>query len=189
MIPPALTAAFRVWPWLIGVLLCAAAMMVGYEFGTETASLLGGEPGTWARLGKGCVWGGVIAGLQWPVARAAGVPPVPFVAASAVSLAVGYPLGQTLQLIIVQYWGLQWTGYWCAVVTFALSLGVPQWWILRRYLKHASLWILFSVTGWMLTGVVWLNGGRGGFEYGLVTGLGLVWLVRFHRSDLATNGS
>jgi len=189
MTPRSLSAAIRIWPWLLGVLLCGTAMMLGYEFGSETASLLGGEPGIWARLGKGCIWGGIVAGLQWPVVRAAGVPPIPFVAGSAVSFAAGYPLGQTVQLAMVQYWGLHWTGYWCGVITFALSLGLPQWWVLRRRLKLASLWILVSLIGWVLTGVVWLSGGRGGFEYGIVTGLGLVWLVRFHRSDLVTNGS
>ena len=162
-------------------------MMLGYGFGTETASLLGGEPGIWARLGKGCVWRGVIAGLQWPVARAAGVPPLPFIALSAMSFAIGYPLGQTVQATIVQHWRLHVTGYWCAVATFALSLGVAQWWVLRRRLKHASLWILFSVTGWMLTGVGWLGGERRGFLYGIVPGLGLAWLVRYQRLDLGTD--
>jgi hypothetical protein len=140
-------------------------------------------------LGKGCVWGGIIAGLQWPVMRAAGVPPFPFVAASAVSFALGYPLGQTVQATLVQHWQLHSTGYWCAVAIFALSLGLPQWWILRSHLKRASLWILFSVAGWMLSGVMWLGGGRAGFEYGIAAGLGLVWLVRSGRSDAATSGS
>ena len=112
-----------------------------------------------------------------------------FVSVSAVGFAVGYPLGQTVQLHLVQHWSLHLTGYWCAVAIFSLSLGVPQWWVLRQHLTHASLWILVSVTGWMLTGVVWLGGGKGGCEYGIVTGLGLVWLVRCHRSGLAANGS
>ena len=44
MIPSALNAGLRLWPWLIGVLLCSAAMMLGHDLGNETASLLGGEP-------------------------------------------------------------------------------------------------------------------------------------------------
>ncbi len=47
-----------------GVLLSAAAMFLGYELGSETAGLSGGEPGIKARLGKGFVWGTVIADLQ-----------------------------------------------------------------------------------------------------------------------------
>ena len=56
-------------------------------------------------------------------------------------------------------------------------------------MRHASLWILFSVTGWMLTGVAWLKFGGAGsgvdsIAYGIVTGLGLVWLVHSQPSDV-----
>jgi hypothetical protein len=189
VITPQWIARLGIWPWLLGVLLSTAAMSFGYDFGGETAALLGGEPGTWARMGKGLVWGGVIAGLQWPVVRAAGVRPVRFLVASALGLAVGYPLGQTIQLLLVHHWSMHWTGYWSGVATFGLSLGVPQWWLLRPHLNRASLWIVFSLTGWMLTGLAWINGGRGGFEYGIVTGLGLVWLARSRRQSLAGGGA
>jgi hypothetical protein len=179
----------KIKPWLIGVLLSTAAMFLGYEFGSETAQLLGGEPRIWARVGKGIVWGGIIAGLQWPIVRAVVPHPIRFFVASAVGFAVGYPLGQTIQAIFIHHWSLHWMGYWSAVAAFGLCLSVPQWWIFHRHLKRASLWVLFSVTGWMLTGLVWLNGGRGGLEYGIVTGLGLVWLVQSQRSGLVVDGS
>jgi hypothetical protein len=171
-------------PWLTGVVLSAAAMFWGYDLGGETARLLGGEPGIWARLGKGLVWGGVIAALQWPVVRTAGVPPIRFVVASALGFAVGYPLGQTIQAIFVHHWSLHLAGYWSAVVTFGLCLGLPQWWMFRRLMQRASLWILFSVAGWMLSGAAW-TGPRvdvlDSIMYGVVVGLGLVWLVRSQR--------
>ena len=177
-----LVARINIETWLIGVLLSTAAMFLGNDLGDETARLLGGEPGIWARMGKGLVWGGVIAGLQWPIVRAVGVPPIRFSVASAVGFAVGYPLGQTIQGIIVHHWSLNWMGYWSAVATFGLSLGVPQWWIFRRHVKRASLWVLFSVIGWMLTGVAWISfragDGLDSIVYGIVTGLGLVWIVR-----------
>ncbi len=176
-------------PWLTGALLSTVAMLLGYELGSEAARRLGGEPGIWARLAKGFLWGAVLAGLQWPIVRAAGVLPVRFLVASAVGLAVGYPLGQTIQGIFVHNWGLHWTGYWLGVATFGLSLGVPQWWIFRRHLKRANLWVLFSVAGWMLTGLMWLSGARAGFEYGIVTGLGLVWLVRSRPPDFKNAGA
>jgi hypothetical protein len=136
-------------------------------------------------LSKGLVWGGVIAGLQWPIVRSAGVLSVRFIAVSAVSFAVGYPFGQTIQSIMVQHWSLHMTGYWMAVATFGLFLGVPQWWIFRRHFKHAGLWILFSVIGWILTGAAWISfGGNSGIDcimYGIVTGSGLVWLVNSRR--------
>jgi hypothetical protein len=169
-------------PWLVGVLLSTAGMFLGYDLGGETARLLGGEPGIWARLGKGFVWGALIAGLQWPIVRAIGVLPVRFFVASAVGFAVGYPLGQTLQGMM---WSLHWIwGYGSALAIFGLFLGVPQWWIFRRHMQRASLWVLFSVIGWMLTGVAWMSfragDGLDSLVYGVVTGVGLVWLVRSH---------
>ena len=87
----------KIIPWLIGFLLSTAGMYLGYNLGSEIASLMGGEPGIWARLGKGFVWGGVISCLQWLIVRAVGVPPLRFIFAGAVSFAVGYPFGQTIQ--------------------------------------------------------------------------------------------
>jgi hypothetical protein len=169
-------------PWLIGVLLSTAGMFLGYDLGSGAARLLGGEPAIWARLSKGFVWGGVVAGLQWPIVRAVGVLPIRFLMASAVSFAVGYPLGQTLQGFFVHNWSLHLTGYWSAVAAFGLFLGLPQWWILRRHIRRASLWVVFSVIGWMLTGLAWISfragDGLDSIVYGIVTGLGLVWLVR-----------
>jgi hypothetical protein len=169
-------------PGLVGVLLSSAGMFLGYELGSETARLLGGEPLIWARISKGLVWGAVIGGLQWPIVRAVGVLPVRFLVASAAGFAAGYPLGQTIQANMVFHWGLHLTGYWSAIAAFGLFLGVPQWWIFRRHMKRASLWVLFSVIGWMLTGVarIGLRAGDGldYLWYGIVTGLGLAWLAR-----------
>ena len=167
---------------LIGILLSSAGMFLGYELGSETARLLGGEPLIWARIGKGLVWGAILGGLQWPIVRAVGVLPVRFLVASAIGLAVGYLLGQTIQANIVFHWSLHLTGYWSAVAAFGLFLGVSQWWIFRRHMKRASLWVLFSVVGWMLTGLA-RTGFRAGdgldfIVFGIVTGLGLVWLAR-----------
>lgn len=185
-----LTARPGIWPWLIGVLLSAAGMFLGYEIGSGTAELLGGEPGYWARLGKGLTWGGVIAALQWPVVRSAGVHAFTFVVASAVFFAAGYPLGQTIQGIFVRQWSLHWTGYWSALATFGLCLALPQWWMLRQRMRRAILWIPLSVAGWMLAGAT-VSGSRvdvvDSGMYGIAAGLGLVWLSRAQRSDLAGN--
>ena len=187
-----LTARIGIRPWLIGVLLSAAGMFLGYEIGSETAELLGGEPGTWARMGKGLTWGGVIAALQWLVVRSTGVPPIRFLVASALCFAVGYPLGQTIQGIFVGQWSLHSIGYGSALATFGLCLGLPQWWIFRRQMQRANLWIMLSVAGWMLWGAT-LSGPRvdvlDSGIYGLVTGLGLVWLSRSQRLDVPVNTS
>jgi hypothetical protein len=184
-------AWMRMRPWLIGVLLSAAGMFVGYDLGSETARLLGGEPGLLARVGKGFVWGGVIGALQWPVVRTVGVSPGRFLLASAVGLAAGYPLGQTIQRILASQWSLHWTGYVSALATFGLCLGLPQWRVFRRQMSRASRWISFSVAGWMLWGAALtgpadvVNSG----VYGMVGGLGLVWLARSRRPGAAAGGS
>ena len=182
-------AQAKAWSWPVGVVLSTGAMFLGFSLGNEAARLLGGEPGLWARMGKGFLWGGMIAGLQWPVVWAAGVPPVRFIAAGAVGFAIGYPLGQTVQAVIVLQERLSWGwGYGSALATFGLSLGLPQWWIFRRRIQRASLWIMFSVMGWIVTGLVWINSRPGdcvdACAYGLVTGCGLVWLVRSRPPNL-----
>jgi hypothetical protein len=191
---PQLNTLIKIKPWLIGVLLSTAAMFLGYNFGSDTARLLGGEPGIWARMGKGLVWGLVIAGLQWPIVRAVGVLPTRFFVASAVGFAVGYPFGQTIQAIMVMDWRLDWIlGNGWALAIFGLFLGMPQWWIFRRHMRRASLWIWLSVIGWMLTGVTWINFGVNSGEdcivYGIVTGLGLVWLVHSQQPNVKVKGS
>lgn len=177
-------------PALFGVLLSAAGMFLGYQLGSETARLFGGEPLIWTRISKGLVWGAAIGGLQWPIVRPVGVLPVRFLVTSAVGFAAGYPLGQTIQANIVFYWSLHLTGYWSAVAAFGLFLGVPQWWIFRRHMKRAILWVLFSVIGWMLTGLAWMRfragDGMDSLVYGIVTGLGLVWLA--HSQPLPSRG-
>ena len=188
-----LNSLIKIKPWLIGVLLSTAAMFLGYNYGSDTASLLGGEPGMSARIGKGLIWGVVLAGLQWPIVRVVGVPPMKLFVAGAVGFAVGYPLGQTIQGIMVD-WSLNWIwGYGSALATFGLFLGMPQWWIFRRHMQRASLWILFSVIGWMLTGLPWINfgvdSGEGAILYGIVTGLGLVWLVHSQQPNVKVKGS
>jgi len=180
-------------PWLIGFILSTAGMLLGYNLGSDTASLLGGEPGIWARIGKGLVWGGIIAGLQWPIVRSVGVPPLRFIVASGIGFAIGYPFGQTIQGIMTVNWSLNLTGYWSAVTIYGLFLGLPQWWIFRRHMQRASLWVLISVIGWILTGMAWINfhgaSGEDSIIYGIVTGLGLVWLVHSQQSNVKVKES
>ncbi len=174
--------------WLYGfivVLLSSAGMFLGWNQGSVTAGLLGGEPGILAQVGKGLVWGLVIAVMQWFIVRSIGVSIIRFLVASAVGFAVGYPLGQRLNSMmdLDLNWKLQ---YASALTIYGLSLTVPQWLIFRRHMKRANLWILFSMIGWALAGVAWYNFGvNSGVEsiaYGIVTGPGLVWLVHSPRT-------
>src|SRR4030065_190876 len=96
---------------------------------------------------------------------------------STAAMFLGYTFGQTIQGIMTVNWSLNWTGYWSAVTIYGLFLGVPQWWIIRRHMQRASLWILISVMGWILTGMAWINfhgaSGEDSIIYGIVTGIGL----------------
>lgn len=183
----------KIVPWIIGFLLSTAGMYLGYNLGSDTASLMGGEPGIWARLGKGFIWGGVIACLQWPIVRVVGVNPLWFVFASSFSFAIGYPFGQTIQGFFIYNWNLHLTGYWLCVTAFGLFMGVPQWLVLRHQLKRASVWIFFSLIGWILTGLAWINfGGDSGVEsisYGIIAGFGLVWMVNYKQIKLKNDRS
>jgi hypothetical protein len=175
--------------WLdgvISVLLSSVGMFLGWRLGSATASLLGGEPGIWAQMGKGLIWGVVIAGMQRLIVRTLGVPTIRFFVVSAVGFAVGYPLGQRVAPMIDLALGWKWN-FLSVLTIYGLSLTVPQWWIFRRHMQRASLWILFSVIGWILTGVAWIsfgvNSGWDDIAYGIVTGLGLIWLVNSQRSN------
>ena len=180
---------------VVGVLLSSAGMFLGWNLGSVTAGLLGGEPGILAQMGKGLVWGVVIAGMQWFIVRGLGVPTIRFLVASAVGFAVGYPLGQNASPFIASPfmdWGLSWKWrFGTALAIYGLSLTVPQWWIFRRHMKLAYLWILFSMTGWALAGVGWyrfgVNSGMESIAYGIVTGPGLFWLARSPRTNKVAN--
>ena len=171
---------------VIGVLLSSAGMFLGWNLGSVTAGLLGGEPGICAQVGKGLIWGVVMAGMQLFIVRALGVPTIQFLVASAVGFAVGYPLGQSVAPMMDLGLGWKWE-FGSAIAIYGLSLTVPQWWIFRRHIQRAGLWILFSVIGWILTGVTWIsfgvNSGVDDIAYGIVTGLGLVWLVHSPRTN------
>ncbi|HRQ39123.1 MAG TPA: hypothetical protein PLD25_14530 [Chloroflexota bacterium] len=174
-------------PWIVGCLLSAAAIGVGFFLGwtvlTVTTNNFAREPVMWDRVIEGFFRGVIIAGLQWPIVRSVGVRPVPFLLASGIGLAIGYPIGQ----FIAEPWGLELPWVW-AFAIYGLSLGISQWLILRSHVKSGWLWIPLSTISWMLTIVIWgnlMNSGMdfvaglglGSVMYGLVAGAGLVWLV------------
>ena len=182
----------KLWLYgVIGVLLSSAGMFLGWNQGSVTANLLGGEPGILAQVGKGFVWGVVIAGMQWFIVRGRGVSAIRLLAASAVGFAVGYPLGQNASPFIASpfmAWGLSWKWrFGTALAIYGLSLTVPQWLIFRRHIKRTNLWILFSMIGWGLAGVAWfkfgVNSGAESIAYGIVPGIGLVWLAHSPRTN------
>ncbi len=174
-------------PWIIACLLCTAAMGMGFFLGwavlTATTDNFIRDPETWDRVIEGFVRGMLVASLQWPIVRVAGVRAIPFMVASGVGLAVGYPTGQ-----FVSDWGFGLPWVW-AFAIYGLLLGVPQWLVIRSHVKGGWIWIPISTIGWMLTILVWggvmdselgfVGGlGVGAILFGLIFGTGLVWLVK-----------
>lgn len=84
------------------------------------------------------------------------------------------------------------TGVWDDVLLLALlgaAIGACQWWILRPYYRQAGLWVVATALGFL--GWLWLvinpshslaefviRGTLSGTLAALVSGVGLVWLVR-----------
>ncbi len=72
-----------------------------------------------------------------------------------------------------------------AGAVFGLSIGVAQWFVLRRWVKLASVWILLSVPGWTLGIVGVLGSILVGAVVGAITGFAFDFLLRFPRDDIA----
>jgi Na+(H+)/acetate symporter ActP len=54
-----------------------------------------------------------------------------------------------------------------------LIVGIAQWLVLRRYVRHAAWWIIANGIGWAVTG----GGLMTGLGAGVVTGVMLLWLL------------
>ena len=100
--------------------------------------------------------------------------------------------------------GLAWVASWALIVSgfvvppgggiipsliagavMGLLLGLGQWFLLRRWVFFASLWILANASVWAVgfTGMI-AGGELTGAVTGAVTGLVLDWLLRYPRDDV-----
>jgi hypothetical protein len=97
----------------------------------------------------------------------------------------GWLLG--VLLILISGWLNSWTNESfdlpLAFIELGLSIGVGQWLLLRQYLPRAGWWIGANVLGWVLSGLITVEGlGQGGlFAVGFlpacVTAAMLAWLM------------
>ncbi len=62
-----------------------------------------------------------------------------------------------------------------------LSLGLLQWWILRRYVQSSGWWIGVNVASWLAAGAF----DRGALLYSPVTSLTMLWLLNHPNPQLA----
>jgi hypothetical protein len=153
------------------VLACAAGELVGIGVATAAAlamNTLVGEPQSLgARLmtlavfaAVGAVEGGALAGLQWRVLRER-LPRLrarEWVGVTVVLAVAGWLIGMTPSLFINNAAPADAEpGLGVIVIVAAtagavagLCFGVVQWFVLRRYARHASRWIWIHVPAWAL---------------------------------------
>jgi hypothetical protein len=138
---------------------------------------------------------GIFLGLaQWLVLR-------PYISKSydwILNHAVGWVVGYTLGLYVVQLLSKTPLGMFVGFISFGVIVALFQYPTLRREIPHLATWILANVIGWTLgaylsllaAGVFFQNKlpttftsvlvtvGITGLVAGAITGLALIWIVR-----------
>jgi hypothetical protein len=125
--------------------------------------------GQWLVLRSFVAWAG-----RWTLASAAGGS-AGFLVGYALSLAVGGRIGNSIHGLLL-----------------GLGLGVAQWYILRRAVPWAAVWIAASTLGmgivWSFPIAIFAEGGMlrlavQAIAYGVITGGCLLWLTRRDEAD------
>ena len=152
----------------------------------------------------GAIEGAVLGLAQWLALRRA-LPSVSrraWVVATALGAMIAYLLAMlavALGLLVQEQMALLAIGAVVFGVGFLVSIGLPQWLVLRRQLRHAGWWVPANALAWPLGVAVpfvalalvpdaapcWVWAATGivsglvmGLVVGAVTGLALLWLVR-----------
>ena len=177
--------------WLSWTLATALGMLIGY---LPLAFLVGSLDLGIARVIVPIVTGVLLGTAQWLVLR-------PYVSNSSdwiLNHAVGWVVGFTLGLYVVQLLSKTPLGMLVGFMAFGVIVALFQYPVLRREIPHLSTWIIANVIGWTLgaylsqlaTGVFFQNAapttftsvlvtvGITGLVAGAITGLALIWIVR-----------
>ena len=177
--------------WLAWTLATALGMLIGY---LPLAFLVGSLDLGIARLIVPIVTGILLGTAQWLVLR-------PYVSNSAdwiLNHAVGWVVGFSLGLFVVQMLSTTPLGMLVGFIAFGVIVALFQYPVLRREIPHISTWMLANVIGWTLgaylsqlaTGVLFQNTvpttftsvlvtvGITGLVAGAITALALIWIVR-----------
>jgi hypothetical protein len=177
--------------WLAWTLATALGMLIGY---LPLAFLVSSLDLGVARVIVPIISGLLLGLAQWLVLR-------PYVSKSydwILNHAVGWVVGYTLGLYIVQLLSKTPLGMLIGYISFGVIVAIFQYPILRREIPHLATWILANVTGWTLgayismlaAGVFFQNAvpttftsvlvtvGITGLVAGAITGLALIWIVR-----------
>ena len=177
--------------WLAWTFATALGMLIGY---LPLALLVGSLDLGFARVIVPIISGIFLGLAQWLVLR-------PYISKSydwILNHAVGWVVGYTLGLYVVQLLSKTSVGMLVGFICFGLIVAIFQYPALRREIPHLASWILANVAGWTLgaylsllaAGVLFQNKvpttfasvlvsvGITGFVAGAITGLALIWIVR-----------
>lgn len=177
--------------WLAWTLATALGMLIGY---LPLAFLVSSLDLGVARVIVPIISGILLGLAQWLVLR-------PYVTKSydwILYNAVGWMVGFTLGLFVVQLLSKTPVGLLLGFVFFGVLVAVFQYPVLRREIPHLGTWILANVIGWTLgaylsqlaAGVFFQNSvpttftsvlvtvGITGLVAGAITALALIWIVR-----------
>ena len=177
--------------WLAWTFATALGMLVGY---LPLALLVGSLDLGFARVIVPIISGIFLGLAQWLVLR-------PYISKSydwILNHAVGWVVGYTLGLYVVQLLSKTSLGMLVGFISFGVIVALFQYPALRREIPHLATWILANVAGWTLgaylsllaAGVLFQNKvpttfasvlvsvGITGFVAGAITGLALIWIVR-----------
>lgn len=177
--------------WLAWTFATALGMLIGYLFITLLVGSLD--------LGVAQVIAPIISGsflglAQWLVLR-------PYISKSydwILNHAVGWVVGYTLGLFVVELLSKTPLGLLIGFIAFGVIVALFQYPALRREIPHLATWILANVIGWTLgaylsllaAGIFFKNApptpytsvlvsvGITGLVAGAITGLALIWIVR-----------
>jgi len=177
--------------WLAWTLATALGMLVGY---LPLALLVGSLDLGLARVIVPIISGICIGLAQWLVLR-------PYISKSydwILHHAVGWVVGYTLGLYVVQLLSKTPLGMLVGFISFGVIVALFQYPALRREIPHLATWILANVIGWTLGAYlsqlaagfffqntvpntftsVLVTVGVTGLVAGASTGLALIWIVR-----------
>jgi hypothetical protein len=177
--------------WLSWTFATAFGMLIGY---LSLALLVGSLDLGIARVIVPIISGIFLGLAQWLVLR-------PYISKSydwILNHSVGWVVGYTLGLFVVQLLSKTPLGMLVGFISFGLIVALFQYPALRREIPHLATWILANVSGWTLgaylsllaAGVLFQNKlpttftsvlvtvGITGLVAGGITGLALIWIVR-----------
>jgi hypothetical protein len=177
--------------WLSWTFATVFGMLIGY---LSLALLVGSLDLGIARVIVPIISGIFLGLAQWLVLR-------PYISKSydwILNHAVGWVVGYTLGLYVVQLLSKTPLGMLVGFISFGLIVALFQYPALRREIPHLATWILANVIGWTLgaylsllaAGVFFQNKvpttftsilvsvGITGLVAGAITGLALIWIVR-----------